>query len=160
MMGEEKKELKEGEEDLEVRDLKKNFDEQKKILQFLQRDISDLKRSMGTIQNDLAELKNLSDLDQKIARIELGMERTYHVNLCYALGGSFITIGAITMSIGFTVGCHFLNLLGGLFMIVAGIVNLFIAPLKPKFLLVGIVSFIFGLLFWILSIYYTPFFHL
>ncbi len=153
MINEEKKELKEG-KDSKEKDLEKNFDDKKKVLQALQRDISELKRSMGKIQNGLAELKNLSDLDQKIARIELGMKRSYHVNLCYALGGSFITIGAITMSIGFTVGCHFLfNLFGGFFMIIAGIVNLFFAPLKPKFLFVGIGLFIFGLLLWILSIY-------
>lgn len=160
-MDEEKKELKE-EKDSKEKDLEKNFDEQKKVLQALQRDISELKRCMGKIQNDLAELKNLSDLDQKIARIELGMERTYRVNFCYALGGSFITIGAITMSIGFTVSSvKSSSLLGGLLMIIAGILNLFIVPslvkskssITNKLFSFAIVLFISGLIYWDWSIW-------
>ena len=160
-MDEEKKELKE-EKDSKEKALEKNFDEQKKVLQALQRDISEFKGSRGEIQNDLAELKILSELDQKIARIELGLERTYRVNFCYALGGSFITIGAITMSIGFAVSSvRPPSLLGGLLMMIAGILNLFIVPFLVKskssitniLFSFAIVLFISGLLYWDWSIW-------
>lgn len=130
-MDEEKKELKE-EKDSKEEALEKNFDEQKKVSQS---DINNIKRSLQEIRNDLVELKNISDLGrQKITRIESILEkseiegktekmRTYSANFWYALSGSCITIGAVCISIGYTVSSTIsnVNTLYGSLMVVIGL---------------------------------------
>ena len=99
--------LKEGEEKSEEKGSGKSINEQKEVLQAMQRDIS--------------------NSSQKITRIELGIERTNFVNYWYVAGGLVIAVALALIGISFSListdssailGC--ILVFSGIFILVAG----------------------------------------